>query len=152
MAQSRNNISLFATLPLVTATLVLGQGICDALIKAKEEGIDAFTALDGVMPWNKIVESVEEAKQLSRPVNYDYLDLLETRYSYLRKYTPTLLQTFKFGATKSAEPVLQALETIHELNETGKRKVPIDANLSFVSNRWQNHVYDEEGGSVAKFL
>lgn len=120
-------------------------GICDALIKAKKEGLNAFTALDGVMPWNKIVESVEEAKQLSRPVNYDYLDLLENRYSYLRKYTPTLLQTFKFGATKSAEPVLQALETIHELNKAGKRNVPIGANLSFVSNRWQKHVYDEEG-------
>ncbi|GAA3332573.1 hypothetical protein GCM10020331_093250 [Ectobacillus funiculus] len=62
--------------------------ICGALIKAKEEGMDAFTALDSVMPWNKIVESVEEAKQLSRPANYDYLDLLETRYSYLRKIHP----------------------------------------------------------------
>jgi len=119
--------------------------ICGALIKAKEEGMDAFTALDSVMPWNKIVESVEEAKQLSRPANYDYLDLLETRYSYLRKYTPTLLRAFKFGATKSAEPVLQALETIHELNEIGRRKVPTSATLSFVSNRWQKHVYDEDG-------
>lgn len=99
-------------------------GICDALIKAKEEGLDAFTALDGVMPWNKIVESVEEAKQLSRPVNYDYLDLLENRYSYLRKYTPTLLQTFKFGATKSAEPVLQALTELRNYIRSGDIFVP----------------------------
>lgn len=67
--------------------------ICGALIEAKEVGKDAFTALDDVMPWDKMVESVEEAKQLSRPVSYDYLDLLETRYSYIRRYAPTLLRS-----------------------------------------------------------
>ncbi|MCQ6386417.1 hypothetical protein NPM13_33180, partial [Bacillus cereus] len=41
--------------------------------------------------------------------------------------------------------VLQALDTIHELNETGKRKVPHGAPLHFVSNRWQKHVYDDDG-------
>jgi TnpA family transposase len=119
--------------------------ICGALIEAKEAGKDAFAALDIVMPWDKIVESVEEAKNLSRPVNYDYLDLLETRYSYIRRYAPTLLKSLEFGGTKSAEPVLQALETIHDLNVDGKRKVPMSAPLNFVSNRWQKHVYDEEG-------
>lgn len=117
----------------------------DALIKAKEEGVDPFTALERIMPWDKIVESVEEAKQLSRPLNYDYLDLLEKRFFYLRKYTPTLLRVLQFGSTKAAEPLLQALDTIHEMNESGKRKVPEGATLSFVSNRWQKHVYDEDG-------
>ncbi|ADH09928.1 TPA: Tn3 family transposase [Bacillus paranthracis] len=119
--------------------------ICGALIEAKEVGKDAFTALDDVMPWDKMVESVEEAKQLSRPISYDYLDLLETRYSYIRRYAPTLLRVFQFGSTKSAEPVLQALHTIHDLNINGKRKVPMSAPLNFVSNRWQKHVYDDEG-------
>ncbi|MRB19224.1 hypothetical protein GH853_32675, partial [Bacillus thuringiensis] len=29
--------------------------------------------------------------------------------------------------------------------ETGKRKVPHGAPLHFVSNRWQKHVYDDDG-------
>lgn len=116
-----------------------------ALIKAKEEGIDPYLALEQVMPWEKIVESIEEAKLLSRPMDYDYLDLIKTRYNYLRKYTPSLLDSLEFKSTKSAEPLLKALGTIRELNNSGKRKVPEGSPLNFVPKRWQKHVFDDEG-------
>lgn len=119
--------------------------IGSALIKAKEDGIDPYVALDQVMPWKKIVESIEEAKLLSRPMDYDYLDLIKTRYNYLRKYTPILLGSLEFRSTKSAKPLLVALDTIRELNESGKRKVPDGSPLDFVPKRWQKHVFDDEG-------
>jgi TnpA family transposase len=119
--------------------------IGSALIKAKEDGIDPYVALDQVMPWEKIVESIEEAKLLSRPMDYDYLDLIKTRYNYLRKYTPILLGSLEFRSTKSAKPLLVALDTIRELNESGKRKVPDGSPLDFVPKRWQKHVFDDEG-------
>lgn len=50
------------------------------------------------MPWETVLASVEEAKKLLHPMNYDFLDLLESRYNYLPKY---------------ANPVLLALDTIH---------------------------------------
>lgn len=93
----------------------------------------------------KIVESIEEAKLLSRPMDYDYLDLIKTRYNYLRKYTPSLLDSLEFKSTKSAEPLLKALGTIRELNNSGKRKVPEGSPLNFVPKRWQKHVFDDEG-------
>lgn len=58
-------------------------GLGDALIRVRDEGIDPFVMLETVLPWEKFVESVEEAKKLSRPLNYDYLDLLESRFNYL---------------------------------------------------------------------
>lgn len=116
-----------------------------ALIKAKEDGIDPYVALEQVMLWEKIVESIEEAKLLSRPMDYDYLDLIKTRYNYLRKYTPILLSSLEFKSTKSAKPLLEALDTIRELNESGKRKVPEGSPLGFVPSRWQKHVFDDEG-------
>lgn len=119
--------------------------IGSALIKAKEDGIDPYVALDQVMPWEKIVESIEEAKLLSRPMDYDYLDLIKTRYNYLRKYTPILLGSLEFRSTKSAKPLLVALDTIRELNESGKRKVPDGSPLDFVPKRWPKHVFDDEG-------
>jgi TnpA family transposase len=119
--------------------------IGSALIQAKEEGLDPFEVLEKVMPWNKIVESVEEAKKLARPMDYDYLDLLEYRFSYLRKYTPTLLKTFDFRSTESTNIIIKALDTIREMNESGKRKIPEGAPLDFVPNRWLKHVVDEEG-------
>ena len=116
-----------------------------ALIKAKNEGLDAFKAIEKVMPWEKIVESVEEAKLLARPMDYDYLDLLQTRYPYLRKYSRTLLDELEFGSTQAAKPLLSALSTLRKLNESGKRKLPDGAPLDFVPKRWEKHVYDEEG-------
>ncbi|WP_201715524.1 Tn3 family transposase [Rossellomorea arthrocnemi] len=116
-----------------------------ALIKARNEGLDPFTTLETVMSWEKMIASVEEAKQLSRPIDYDYLDLLERRFFYLRKYTPTLLKSLEFQSTQSAKPLIEALDIIKNMNDSGKRKVPEGAPLGFVSNRWQKHVYDEDG-------
>lgn len=70
-----------------------------ALIKAKNEGLDPFETIESVMSWDKIIASVEEAKTLARPINYDYLDLLDNRYNQLRKYTPALVKSLEFSAT-----------------------------------------------------
>ncbi|MFP7442584.1 MULTISPECIES: Tn3 family transposase [Bacillus] len=119
--------------------------IGQALIKAKTEGLDVFEVLESVIEWNSFVTSVEEAQELARPVDYDYLDLLQKRFYSLRKYTPTLLKVLDFRSTKSNEPLLQAVEIIRGLNDSGKRKVPAAAPVDFVSNRWKRHLYEEDG-------
>lgn len=117
-----------------------------ALIKAKTEGLDPFQVIEAVMPWDKIVKSIEEAKTLSRPLNYDYIDLLDKRYTQLRKYTPDLLKHLQFSSTnKSLEPLIGALDIINDMNENGKRKLPEDVPLEFVSNRWIKYVIEEDG-------
>ncbi len=130
---------------LINEKVVMFADLGAALIKARSEGIDPFAVLDAVMPWDKLVASVEEAKRLARPVDYDYLDLLERKFYTLRKYTPTLLKSLEFRSTKSAKPLMKAVDIIRDMNETGKRKVPEGAPLNFVSNRWQKHVYDADG-------
>lgn len=64
------------------------------------------------------------SQEIARPADYDYLDLLQKRFYSLRKYTPTLLRILKFHSTKANEPLLQAVEIIRGLNESGERKVP----------------------------
>lgn len=118
-----------------------------ALIKARNEGLDPFSTIENVMPWNKVVESVEEAKSLARPVDYDYLDLIDSRYNNLRKYSPTLIKSMDFRSTKSSDSVIKALQIINNINETGKRKVPDDAPLDFVNNRWSKYVI-QNGGTI----
>ncbi|EKE30790.1 Transposase for transposon Tn1546 [Salimicrobium jeotgali] len=115
-----------------------------ALIKAKSEELDVFEVLESVIEWNTFVSSVEEAKELARPDDYDYLDLLQKRFYSLRKYTPTLLKALEFQSTKSNEPLMEAVEVIRTMNDTGKRKVPDNVPVSFVSNRWKRHIYDED--------
>lgn len=121
-------------------------GIGEALIKAREEGRDPLEAVESVMDWDKVVSSVEEAKKLTRPANYDYIDLLDGRYSQLRKYSPLLLKYLKFKSSGQAtKPLVDALELIHEMNEDGKRKIPLDAPLEFISNRWSRYVFEDDG-------
>ncbi len=116
-----------------------------ALIKAKEQGLDPFTTLEQVIPWEKMIHSVEEAKQLARPLDFDYIDLIGNRFSYLRKYTPALLNSLEFRSTQASSPLMRALDSLREINDTGKRKLPKDTPMDFLPNRWQKHVCDNEG-------
>jgi TnpA family transposase len=121
-------------------------GIGSALIKARTEKLNPFEAIESVMSWNKVVESIDDAKKLTRPRNYDYLDLLDNRYNQLRKYTPALVKHLNFSSTNaSMNSLVEALSIINELNETGKRKVPDNAPLDFVSRRWDKYVFEDDG-------
>lgn len=122
--------------------------IGQALIKAKQEKLDVFEVLESVIEWNSFVSSVEEAQELARPADYDYLDLLQKRFYTLRKYTPTLLRVLEFHSTKANEPLLQAVEIIRGMNESGKRKVPDDSPVDFISKRWKKHLYEDDGTTI----
>jgi hypothetical protein len=117
-----------------------------ALKKAKEENLDPYKTIETiVMPWDELITSGEEADKLARPIDYDYLDLIDCRYNQLRKYTPTLLKCMKFHSTQASESVVKALETIKNVNEDGKRKIPEDAPIDFISPRWNKHVFESDG-------
>jgi TnpA family transposase len=113
-----------------------------ALIKAKEEAVDPYQALETVLPWETFVASVQEASTLARPIDFDYLDLLDDHYSHVRKYSPELLETFTFHAAASSQPLAEALTLVRDL---GRKKVPENAPTSFVKPRWESHVLTDDG-------
>lgn len=129
----------------INAMVVAFAELGTALIQAHENNVDPFQMVETVMPWDQLTAAVETAQQLSRPIDYDYLDLIEGRFGYLRKYTPTLLKALEFQATPSAKPIIEAIETIREMNTSGKRKMSDDAPVSFVPQRWRNHVIGSDG-------
>jgi TnpA family transposase len=116
-----------------------------ALITARESEGDPYEALEAVLPWDRYIRSVEEADELSRPEDFDYLDLIESRYGWIRRYAPKLLEAFEFKAAKPSMSLLGAIGLLRELNEAGKRRVPDDAPASFVKPRWSGHVFTSEG-------
>ncbi len=116
-----------------------------ALIEARESGEDPYDVLDELMGWERFVQSVSEAEGLAMPANFDYLDFLEAGHHHVRRYAPQLLAAFDFKAAPSAEPLLEAVGVLREMNEKGKRKVPDDAPTSFVKPRWRGHVVGSEG-------
>jgi len=115
------------------------------LIEAKEKGVDPFKEIEKVMSWTEFINSVNDASEVARPKEYDYLDLLHTQYRRLRRYTPVLIKSLNFKASNTGQPILNALETIAEVNNSNKKKISKGAPLDFVPKRLEKHVYDEDG-------
>lgn len=116
-----------------------------AVIEAKAQDGDPYEAIEAVMEWPRFVASVEEAEKLARPKDFDYLDLMASRYSWLRQYSKKLLDVFEFKAAPASQSLKEALDLLKELNTDNSRKVPQDAPRSFIKPRWEKHVFPKEG-------
>ena len=119
--------------------------IGSALIEAKENKTDAFTAIEAVVPWARFTESVREAEKLAREEDFDHLALVGDHYQQLPRYEPVFLETFEFRAAPVAQNLLDAVEVLKDLNRTGARKLPPEVATSFVRKRWQPFVIKEDG-------
>lgn len=121
-----------------------------ALLEAKETGEDPFSAIEAIIPWKELSQSISEAGQLSRPESLDYLHLLANYYSQIHRYTPALLNTLALKAAPVSADILKAIEIIKTLNTGSKRDIPKNAPTGFVRKRWQGLVFNE-GGIDKKF-
>ncbi|MGU8454095.1 Tn3 family transposase, partial [Clostridium perfringens] len=65
-----------------------------ALIKAKENNLDPYKAIEEIIDWSSLVKSIE---------------------------------------------------VIKALNESGKRKIPVNSPVDFISKRWKNHIFEKDG-------
>jgi TnpA family transposase len=131
----------------VNENLLVYSQVGKALIKARKEKIDPFEVMDAVIKWEDFVNSVNEVEDLSRPASFDYLDLMDTRYSWFRQYSKRLLEIFEFKAASQAQvqSLSKALSLVKELNTTAERKVPQSAPDNFITPRWEKYVQKEDG-------
>ena len=120
------------------ALALLGPLILDG--EAPEVGLRA-RLLDAV-PEDELAERVEYATGWVSGRKRNHLPLIVARYSSLRKYAPAFVDALSFEPEGGGErgPVLKAIATLRELNESNKRKVPPDAETEFLSKRWQEEV------------
>uniref|UniRef100_UPI00402A7CE3 Tn3 family transposase n=1 Tax=Bacillus sp. DX2.2 TaxID=3073452 RepID=UPI00402A7CE3 len=114
-----------------------------ALIEAKESEEDPFEALQSIIPWEQFIQSVKQAEDLARPIEFDYLDLLDNHYGHFRKMAPRLLNRYIFKASSTSQTLLQALEILQTLNEGGRRKLPENVPTDFIKPKWMKYVYQE---------
>jgi hypothetical protein len=114
--------------------------IGSALIASKAAQTDPFAAIEAVIPWEPFTASVAEAEKLSRDEAFDPLALLTDYFSTLRKYAPAFLDAFQFRGAPVAQSLLDAIDLLRTMNQTGARKVPADAPLAFVPPRWARSV------------
>ena len=116
-----------------------------ALIQARFSGGDVFAAIEAVLPWPKFESTVAEAQTLAQPEAFDFLALLDDRYSSVRKFAPLLLAHFEFHAAPAAAELLQALDLLRDLDASGKRTLPEHVPTGFVKLRWRPDVFPSSG-------
>jgi TnpA family transposase len=116
-----------------------------ALIDARKNRVDAFTAIEQILSWEEFETSVQEARQLARDEAFDSMALLTEFYGQLRRYTPALLKMFEFRAAPLRKQLLAALEVLREMNRTESDKLPDDVALDFFKPRWHRFVVTDQG-------
>lgn len=116
------------------------------LVAARADGRDGFAAVEGVVGWDRFTAAVDDAQALTTRHGEDPLELIQASYARLRRYTPLVLERFAFRGVPAVRPLLAALETLHELNRTGRRTLPAAAPTGFVPQRWRPFVMS--GGTI----
>jgi TnpA family transposase len=116
-----------------------------ALVAAREQGRDPFVAIEAVISWEQFSASVHEAEQLARDEDFDPFSLLTEHYPQLRRYGPTLLETFEFHPAPVARELIEAVDLLRQMHREGSRKVPSNAPTGFIRKRWKSFVFTAEG-------
>ena len=116
-----------------------------ALLAAKESGAEPYAAIEKVISWAALEESVAEAEQLAGPANFDHLAFAIDGYSQLRRYTPALLDALDFQAAPAALDVLAGIVLLRDLYARQARKIPDTAPTSFIRKRWIDLVRIPDG-------
>ncbi len=115
-----------------------------ALLAARQSGADPFEAIESVVSWDVFAQSVNEAEELARPDNFDYLYRLG-RTNTLQRYAPEFLSVLELHAAPAARDLLDAVDVIREMSADGTRTVPADAPVGFIKKRWQSLVFTNTG-------
>ena len=121
----------------------------DALGTAQEGDVDAFSAVDQAVGWDKLLRARSEVAAIAALADEDPLVRAADRWVTLRKFAPTLLDAIDFKATRGSASTLAAVETLRELNRSGRRDVPVDAPMPF-KKEWRTLVV--EGGKIDRRL
>ena len=69
-----------------------------------------------------------------------HFDLICSRYSRARQFTPHVIDAFDFHSANPADPLLEAVSLLRELNETGARVVPETATTAHATTKWQQQM------------
>src|SRR5712692_7429364 len=98
------------------------------------------------VPKQVLQAALEETQGLIRPRPDDTIDFFGKRYSYLRQFVPSFLQTLTLRAQGPDDTVLRAVEVIRDLDRIPTRRpVPKDAPLALVTDAWRPYIREPDG-------
>jgi len=119
--------------------------IGNALLEARETGEDAFDAVESVITWEELYNSIMQTKQLSTKEKFDYLYLTADKYSSIKRYGGEFLQELDVRSAPIATDILKAVDILRQLYKGEIKKLPEKLPGSFVRKRWEELIFTENG-------
>ena len=121
--------------------LQLFREIGRVVLDPKVEDADLRRTIYHRIPAAELRDAVEESDRIVRPLDDHYFDFLESRYTYLRQFTPEFIDALAFRSACDS-PLLQAVDLLRRLNAKHRRALPDETALDFVPARWRPYVND----------
>ena len=120
----------------------LGQVLLDSTIDDTAVRAISFAQV----PEAALRTAIEETAGLIRPRQDEAIDFFGTRYSTIRQFAPTLLQTLTFHAHGPDDTVLQAIDVIRTLDRAPTRRpIPREAPMGFSTEAWRPYIREPDG-------
>jgi TnpA family transposase len=111
-----------------------------ALLAAREDGRDAFAAVEAVIPWERFRATIEEAEALARSEEFDAYQELGEHHAGVRRWAPAFLEAFAFQGVPAVASLLRAVAILRGLNRAATPRLPKSVPTGFVRERWARHV------------
>jgi hypothetical protein len=115
--------------------------LTEAIVNARKQNRSVDEAIEAVMDWELLKKDGQVAGPLTKRLRGTGYESFRAHYSQFRQYTPKFLATFRFHAIPELRPLMNALDTLRNMNEEGTSTVPADAPRSFVPQRWAPFVF-----------
>jgi Domain of unknown function (DUF4158) len=107
--------------------IILGRG----LMEAHAKNLSPQEAIESTFGWKELAASIGETEKLAAPLDFSNLEELSSQYSQARQYAPRFLSALEFKAIPRRRSLLQAVETLRNLNQNEQSALPQDAPREF---------------------
>lgn len=102
----------------------------------------------------ELAERLEQSREWTSGKNSHIFHGVMGRFSYLRQFSKSLLEHLEFGSSQGDSSqaklisLLDAIETLKEMNQSGRRKLPPEAPIAFIPDKLKSFV--ENNGELDK--
>src|SRR5271165_5305975 len=99
-------------------------GMGKAMLSARANGTDPLAAVEQTIGWQRLEALIEAMGHSLEAARADNLAEVIDSYPRVHRTATTILEAFMFRSWKSTDPLLTALDLLHQLNASEQRKLP----------------------------
>jgi hypothetical protein len=108
-----------------------------AMLSARAKGTDPLAAVEQTIGWQRLETLVETMGQSLEATRADNLAEVIDSYPRVHRTGTIILGAFTFRSWNSTDPVLTALDVLHQLYASGDRKLPAGVPIAFLTPAWR---------------